>query len=78
MKRTTSSSCAILLALVFLLVPGRAQGQSSSDLMRKMERLQAYPEIIVVNGNISTMDARLSEVEAMAVKNNRISGAWGQ
>jgi predicted amidohydrolase YtcJ len=72
MKRTTSSSCAILLALVFLVMPGRAQAQSADDLMRKLEQLQAYPELIVVNGNISTMDERLSEFEAMAVKNNRI------
>ena len=40
--------------------------------MRKLDRLNAYPELIVVNGKISTMDAGLTEVEAMAVKNNRI------
>ena len=72
MKRIAFLNCSVLVALVFLLVPGRAQGQSVADLMRKLERLQAYPELIVVNGKISTMDERLTEVEAMAVKNSRI------
>ncbi|MBI4464858.1 MAG: hypothetical protein HY647_09165, partial [Acidobacteria bacterium] len=43
-----------------------------ADLTRKLERLNAYPELVVVNGRISTMDAANREVQAMAVKNNRI------
>ena len=72
MKGITFFSCRILLPLVFLLVPGRAQGQSAADLTRKLERLNAYPDLIVVNGKIATIDERLTEVEAMAVKNSRI------
>ncbi len=72
MKRTGFFSSMILFALIFLLVPGSAQGQSAAELTRKLERLNAYPELIVVNGKIATIDERLTEVEAMAVKNNRI------
>ncbi len=72
MKRIASFSVWILLVLSFLYVSERAQGQSAADLSRKLQRLQAYPEIIVVNGKISTIDERMTEVEAMAVKNNRI------
>ena len=72
MKRTGFFSSMILFALIFFLVPGIAQGQSAAELTRKLERLNAYPDLIVVNGKISTIDERLTEVEAMAVKNNRI------
>ena len=72
MKRFGLLSGSILWALVFLLLPGKAQGQSTAEWMRKLDRLNAYPELIVVNGKISTMDAGLTEVEAMAVRNNRI------
>ena len=72
MKRIGFLSWSILVALVLLLVPGRVQGQSAADLTRKLELLQAYPELVVVNGKIATMDEQLTEVEAMAVKNNRI------
>ena len=73
MRKISSLNCWFFLILVFLLAPVKeAQGQSDADLARKLERLQAYPELIVVNGKISTMDERLAEVEAMAVKNTRI------
>ena len=72
MKRIASGGCSNLLILVLLLIPGRAQGQSAGDLMRKLERLQAYPELIVVNGKISTMDAQLREAQAMAVRGGRV------
>lgn len=62
----------LLLVLIFLSLPARAQGQSASDLSGKLERLQAYPELIVVNGKISTMDEQLTEAAAMAVRNSRI------
>src|SRR3990172_2585077 len=61
---------ALLLVLVLFLLPGRAPGQGAAD--RKLELLKAYPDLIVVNGKISTVDARNSEVQAMAVRNNRI------
>ena len=59
-------------ALVLALFAEKGQAQSAADWTRKLERLNAYPELIVVNGKISTMDAANREVQAMAVKNNRI------
>ena len=59
-------------ALVLALFAEKGQAQSAADLTRKLERLNAYPELIVVNGKISTMDAANREVQAMAVRNHRI------
>ena len=72
MNRTGPFSWPTVLSLVFFLLPGSAQGQSVADLTRKLEQLQAYPDLIVINSKISTMDERLTKVEAMAVKNSRI------
>lgn len=72
MKRIGSLSGSILLALVFLLGHGRVQGQSLADLTKKLEQLHAYPDLIVVNGRIATMDAQLTQVQAMAIRNSRI------
>ena len=72
MKRIGSFSWLILSALVLLLGPGRAQGQSLADMTKKLERLSAYPDIIVVNGRIATMDAQLTQVQALAIRNSRI------
>ena len=47
-------------------------GQSQADLARKLNLLQAYPDLIVVNGVIHTMDANLSQAQAMAIRNSRI------
>ena len=54
----------------FLVSPARAQ--SGADAARLLERLNAYPDVVVVNGNIHTMDAGLSQVQAMAIRNQRI------
>ena len=62
----------ILLCVVLLIALGSARAQSQADWARRMERLSAYPDVIVVNGKIATMDERLSEVQAMAVRNTRI------
>src|SRR3990172_4301831 len=59
-------------ALVLALFAEKGQAQTTADLTRKLERLNAYPDLIVVNGKISTMDAANREVPAMAVRNNRI------
>src|SRR3989304_1209991 len=59
-------------ALVLALFAEKGQAQSAADWTRKLERLNAYPELIVVNGKISTMDASNREVQAMAVKSSRI------
>ena len=73
MRKISSLNYSFFFVLVFLLAPVKgAQGQSDADLARKLERLQAYPELIVVNGKISTMDERLTEAEAMAVRDTRI------
>lgn len=49
-----------------------AHGQSASDLTRKLDLLKAYPDTIVVNGEIHTINNQLTEMQAMAVKNGRI------
>ncbi|MBI1954947.1 MAG: amidohydrolase family protein [Acidobacteria bacterium] len=60
------------LAVVWCVSPGGAFGQSAAELTRKLEQLKSYPDQIVVNGKISTMDTRNSEVQAMAVRGGRI------
>lgn len=72
MKRIEFSGSWILLALLFALGPGKVQGQSVTDLTTKLEQLNAYPDLIVVNGKIATMDGQLTQVQAIAVKNGRI------
>ncbi|OFV94067.1 MAG: hypothetical protein A3F68_05490 [Acidobacteria bacterium RIFCSPLOWO2_12_FULL_54_10] len=67
MKRNSFFSLAAAL-----LLPLWAMAQGGADLARKMEALNAYPDLIVVNGKISTMDAGNREVQAMAVKNGRV------
>ena len=61
---------ALVVALVVLALPGRMAAQQ--DAARKLELLNAYPELIVVNGRIHTMDNSNTQVQAFAVKNNRI------
>jgi predicted amidohydrolase YtcJ len=60
------------LALALLCLPGKGYGQSTADLTRKLQELKAYPDLILVNAKIHTMDANLTEPQAMAVKNTRI------
>ncbi|MBI4445117.1 MAG: hypothetical protein HY645_04345, partial [Acidobacteria bacterium] len=62
----------VLIGILLALKPAASQGQGTADLTRKLEQLRAYPELIVINAKLSTMDAKLSEFQAMAVKNNRI------
>ena len=66
-----------LVILFALFLPASASGQSANDWARKLELLKAYPDLIVVNGKISTIDERLTEVEAMAVRNSRILALGG-
>ena len=61
-----------LVILSALFLPGSASGQSANDWARKLELLKAYPDLIVVNGKISTMDAQLREAQAMAVRDGRV------
>jgi predicted amidohydrolase YtcJ len=60
---------SFVLSLCLFAVNASAQ---APNLARVMERLQAYPDLIVVNGKIHTMDAKLSQVQAMAIRNHRI------
>ena len=65
MKKTYLLTVIVLCFLV--LVP--AQGQ---DLAEVMKKLKAYPDLIVFNGNIAMMDADLSTVQAMAIREGRV------
>ena len=47
-------------------------GQSASDVARKLEKLRAYPDVILENAKIYTMDPSLSQAQAMAIRENRI------
>lgn len=60
------------LALVLPLVSEKVQAQPQADLLQKLEMLNAYPDLIVVNARVYTMDAALTEAGGMAVKNRRI------
>ena len=62
----------ILLALILFRAAPVANGQSAADLQKKLDRLKAYPDLIVVNGKIHTMDPRLSQAQAMAIRDHRI------
>ncbi len=62
----------VRLMSVLILMASAAFGQSASDLARKLDLLKAYPDVVVVNGAIHTMDGSSSQVQAMAVKNSRI------
>jgi predicted amidohydrolase YtcJ len=63
-----------LLSLVsaFVLFTGIAWSQSPSDWAEKLELLDAYPDVVVVNAKIATLDKNNSEAEAMAIRNHRI------
>ena len=63
MKKSGLAVYVSLLILLALLGPV-AFGQSGSDLARKLDLLRAYPDVIVVNGKIHTMDAKLTQVQA--------------
>ncbi|MBI4464774.1 MAG: amidohydrolase family protein [Acidobacteria bacterium] len=72
MKRIGFLSVLMLLIGLGGMAPPSAVGQNAADLAQKLERLRAYPDLIVVNGKISTINASNQEVQAIAVKNNRI------
>ena len=57
---------------VFGLLGLEAYGQTGSDTARKLDLLKAYPDVIVYNGKIATMDDKMTTVQAMAVRGRRI------
>ncbi|OFV97791.1 MAG: hypothetical protein A3F68_13030 [Acidobacteria bacterium RIFCSPLOWO2_12_FULL_54_10] len=59
-------------SLLFALLVIVATAGYSQDANRKLELLKAYPEVIVVNGKIYTIDGQMRQVQAMAVRSNRI------
>ncbi|MCH7803418.1 MAG: amidohydrolase family protein [Acidobacteria bacterium] len=60
---------ALTLFLVLVLAPAKVSAQEVSELL---EKLDAYPDLIVLNGKIAVMDDQLTMVEAMAVRDRRI------
>lgn len=68
--RSLFQSVSLSLFLLFMAVP--VFGQSGSNERVELERLRAYPDLIVYNAKIYTMDSQLSRAEAMAVRNTRI------
>ena len=72
MKIDSTLNKGVALVIGIILASAIAQGQSAAEWAKKMERLDAYPDLIVVNGKIHTIDAAMSQVEAMAVRDNRI------
>src|SRR3990167_850505 len=59
------------LTLAFLALP-HARGQSPSEFREILDKLKAYPQMIVINGKIATMDTKMSTVQAMAIRDRRI------
>lgn len=72
MKTRNVRMASFVWGIVFLLIPVAGRAQSAADLTRKLDRLNAYPDLVLVNGKIYTMDGRLTQAQAMAVKNHRI------
>ncbi|MBI4454966.1 MAG: amidohydrolase family protein [Acidobacteria bacterium] len=58
------------ISLVAFLEVG--YGQSAAELQKKLDMLNGYPDMVVFNGKIATMDPKLTNVQAMAIKNQRI------
>ncbi|HWP83647.1 MAG TPA: amidohydrolase family protein [Terriglobia bacterium] len=75
MKRHSVVRAVCIAGILWL--SSAAWGQDAAELRRKLELLEAYPDLIVVNGKIHTMDANLSQVQAMAVRNSRILALGG-
>ena len=65
--------CNLIIGLsVALLFAGTARAQSASDWAKKLDLLNAYPDLVVVNARIATLNATNTQAEAMAVRDHRI------
>ena len=71
MTRNIVSALSLSVMLCFI-VPLELKGQSVAELRAKLEKLHAYPDVLVFNGKIATMDEKLSTFDAMAVRDHRI------
>ena len=69
LKRLLLFQAGLIFGFIYFLNPGTAKGQDVSDLLI---RLDAYPDVIVLNGKIAVMDNQLTTVEALAVRGRRI------
>ena len=70
MKRRMSTLFALTVLLVCL--PKVGHGQDTAELTKRLEQLNAYPDMIVVNGKIAMVDAEMTTAQAMAVRDGRI------
>ena len=61
-----------MLAVLAMFLLAAIEGITQNDLARKLDLLKAYPDLIVVNGKISSMDAQNREVQALATRAGRI------
>ncbi|MBI4454976.1 MAG: amidohydrolase family protein [Acidobacteria bacterium] len=68
-KMGSLSLLGILLLLSFLPI---GHGQDLASLQKKLDMLNAYPDLIVFNGKIATMDPSMTTVQAMAIRNRRL------
>jgi predicted amidohydrolase YtcJ len=62
----------VLLAAMVSFAGHVVSAQTAGELNRKLDLLRAYPDVILVNGDVHTMDASLRRVQAVAVRNSRI------
>lgn len=62
----------LLTVCLSIFLPVLIYGQNAAQLQRKLDRLNAYPDLIVFNGQIATVDGNETLVQAMAIKNRRI------
>ena len=66
------TSILVSLTAACVLLGSWVPGQDSAELRKKLEILKAYPQLIVYNGKIHIMDEKLSNVQAMAVRDERV------
>ena len=69
MRNRRSRTVVTVLSALVAGVPLIGQQPPATSLV---ERLRAHPSLVVLNGRINTMDADLTVVEAMAVRDGRI------
>ncbi|OFV98632.1 MAG: hypothetical protein A3F68_09280 [Acidobacteria bacterium RIFCSPLOWO2_12_FULL_54_10] len=72
MNKYAQLIAAFLLSSSFVFTAPSASAQTVAEWQSRMERLNAYPDVILVNGKVSTMDLQLREVQAIAVRASRI------
>ena len=69
-RKKTLKLLAFCIAVVLFGL--QVRGQTVAELRQILDNLNAYPDLIVFNGKIATMDAEMTTVQAMAVRDRRI------